>query len=102
MYLVLATWHATLHRRPVWWAAHIALYGAAKAFYPAQAGLVILAIFAYYYFFERVSLIANRRLLIIGVLLAVTFFLLISVRSIWVDVARAHLRVGIHTVIATA
>ena len=89
LYLLLATWHATLYRRPVWWAAHIALYGAAKAFYPAQAGLVILAIFVYYYFFEWVSLVANRRLLIIGVLLAVTFFLLISVRSIWVDVERA-------------
>ena len=28
LYLLLAAWHAAVHRRPFWWAAHIALYAA--------------------------------------------------------------------------
>ena len=89
LYLLLATWHAAVHRRPFWWVAHIALYAAAKAFHPAQAGVLVLALLAYYYLFERETVISNRRHIVLYGLLATAVFLLISARSIWIAIERA-------------
>ena len=89
LYLLLVAWHAAICRRPFWWAAHIALYATAKAFYPAQVGMLVLALLAYSYIFERESVIANRRSLILFGSIAIIAFLFLSARSIWIALERA-------------
>lgn len=89
LYLLLAAWHAVIHRRPFWWAAHVALYAATKAFHPAQAGILVLAVLGYYAIFDRAVLTRNRRQLVSGAALAIVLFCLVMARSVWVGVERA-------------
>ena len=89
LYLLLAAWHAAVHRRVFWCAAHIALYAATKAFYPAQAAILVVAVLGYMVIFERGALIANRRKLEYGAALATMLFFVIMARSIVVGIERA-------------
>ncbi len=89
LYVLLAAWHAAVHRRVFWWAAHIALYAATKAFYPAQAAILVVAGLGYMAIFERGVFIANWRKLAYGAALATMLFFLIMARSIVVGIERA-------------
>lgn len=89
LYLLLVAWHAAVLRRPFWWAAHIALYATAKAFYPAQVGMLVLALLAYYHIFERETVISNRRHMVMFGSIAIIVFVVVSARSIWVALERA-------------
>ena len=89
LYLLLAAWHAAVHRRPFWWAVHVALYAATKAFHPAQAGILTLAVLGNFAIFDRAALIRNRRPLVFGAAVAIVLFCLTMARSVWVSVERA-------------
>ena len=89
LYLLLAAWHAAVHRRPFWWAVHVALYAATKAFHPAQAGILTLAVLGNFAVFDRAVLIRNRRLLVFGAALALVLFCVTMARSVWVSIERA-------------
>ena len=89
LYLLLAAWHAAVHRRPFWWAVHVALYAATKAFHPAQAGILVIAMVAYMTIFERGALVANQRLMAKGALLSTALFAVLMTRSVFVSIERA-------------
>ncbi len=89
LYLLLAAWHAAVHRRPFWWAVHVALYAATKAFHPAQASILVIAIVGYMTIFERGALVANRRLMAKGALLSTAIFAVFMTRSVSVSIERA-------------
>lgn len=89
LYLLLAAWHAAVQRRPFWWAVHVALYAATKAFHPAQAGILVLAVLGYSAIFNRAGLTRNPRQLVSGAVLAIVLFCLVMARSVWVGVERA-------------
>jgi hypothetical protein len=89
LYLALAAWHAAVHKRPFWWAAHMALYAAAKAFHPAQAGILVVAVLGYLAIFDREGLTKHWRPLVFGAALAFVLFCLMMSRSVWVSIERA-------------
>jgi|GEM_PF-3164847 len=89
LYLLLAAWHAAVHKRPFWWAAHMALYAAAKVFHPAQAGILVVAVLGYLAIFDREGLTKHWRPLVFGAALAFVLFCLMMSRSVWVSIERA-------------